>query len=173
MTVRIVGSKRARMRKVEFTEDARKALRAGVEVFISSGAASKIEQDGLKSFREGKECMGLLYGIPFRQEGRRQVKIEAAVSLPVNSTPHHVSVDRTTDMPEGQDAPPGSIVVGWYHSHTGVGNFMSGTDRNTHGRWFSSPFAVSIVFEAAERSLDAYRMVDGEFVRVRYELYRD
>lgn len=173
MTVRIVRSRRARMRRVEIPEDARKALFSGAEVLISAGAVSRIERDGLESFLEGKECMGLLYGTPFSQEGRPLVKVEAAVALPVNSTMHHVSVNRTTEMPDGQGAPPGSIVVGWYHSHTGVGNFMSGTDRNTHGRWFSSPFAVSIVFEAAERSLEAYRMVDGEFVRVIYHICSD
>ncbi len=171
MTVKILKSSKARARKVTMPSSAMRAAGSGAKVFISSGAAARIEEEGIESFNNGKESMGLLYGTPFRYNGRQLVRIEAAVSLPVNSTSHHVSVDRNGYIPEGQTVPDGCIVVGWYHSHTGVGNFMSGTDRATHEKWFRAPYAVSVIFEASDKSMCVYRLVRGESVEVLYSVY--
>lgn len=171
MTVRIVGSKKLRSVRTTLPGDCTRAAREGASVFISEAAASSIEEVSLFSLSGGKEAMGLLYGFPFSYDGRPMVKISGTVCLPTVASSLHVSVDHGGEMPPGKEVEEGSVVVGWYHSHTGVGNFMSGTDEATHGRWFSSPHAVSIVFDAVERSIEAYRMEDGKIVRAGLAVY--
>jgi len=41
-------------------------------------------------------------------------------------------------------------VVGWYHTHPGIGVFLSATDRNLHGAFFCGlPWYVALVFDPA------------------------
>lgn len=42
---------------------------------------------------------------------------------------------------------PDEIVVGWYHSHPGIGAFFSETDRRTQAGFFSHPFSVGWVID--------------------------
>ena len=172
MTVRIVGSKKLRIVRTTIPRDCTQAAREGASVFISSATASRIEEESLSSLSASKETMGLLYGFPFSYGGRPMVRVSGSVCLPTVASSIHVSVDHGGELPAGAGVQEGSVVVGWYHSHTGVGNFMSGTDEATHGRWFSSPHAVSIVFDAVEKSMAAYRMEDGKIVRVGLAIYR-
>jgi proteasome lid subunit RPN8/RPN11 len=39
----------------------------------------------------------------------------------------------------------GELIVGWYHSHPGLGAFFSATDRRTQRAFFSHPFSVGWV----------------------------
>ncbi len=39
----------------------------------------------------------------------------------------------------------GELIVGWYHSHPGLGAFFSGTDRTTQRAFFPHPFSVGWV----------------------------
>lgn len=42
---------------------------------------------------------------------------------------------------------PGECVVGWFHSHPGIGAFFSGTDRHTQAGFFSHPFSLGWVID--------------------------
>jgi proteasome lid subunit RPN8/RPN11 len=44
---------------------------------------------------------------------------------------------------------PGEQVVGWYHSHPGIGAFFSGADRRTQAGFFNRPFSVGWVIDPA------------------------
>jgi len=41
----------------------------------------------------------------------------------------------------------GSLMVGWYHTHPGLGVFLSGTDRRTQALYFSQPWQIAIVID--------------------------
>jgi proteasome lid subunit RPN8/RPN11 len=41
----------------------------------------------------------------------------------------------------------GTAVVGWYHSHPGLGVFFSGTDRKTQRAFFNQPHSVGLVVD--------------------------
>ncbi len=45
---------------------------------------------------------------------------------------------------------PQEIVVGWYHSHPGLGAFFSGTDRRTQRAFFAQPYSVGWVVDPVE-----------------------
>jgi proteasome lid subunit RPN8/RPN11 len=42
---------------------------------------------------------------------------------------------------------PGEVVVGWFHSHPGIGAFFSDTDRRTQAGFFRHPFSVGWVID--------------------------
>jgi hypothetical protein len=42
---------------------------------------------------------------------------------------------------------PDLAIVGWYHSHPGLGVFMSGTDRSTQNAFFNHPWNVAVVVD--------------------------
>jgi proteasome lid subunit RPN8/RPN11 len=46
---------------------------------------------------------------------------------------------------------PGEVVVGWFHSHPGIGAFFSGTDRRTQAGFFQHPFSVGWVIDPVRR----------------------
>jgi proteasome lid subunit RPN8/RPN11 len=42
---------------------------------------------------------------------------------------------------------PGECVVGWFHSHPGIGAFFSGIDRRTQAGFFNHPFSLGWVID--------------------------
>jgi hypothetical protein len=46
---------------------------------------------------------------------------------------------------------PGEVVVGWFHSHPGIGAFFSGTDRRTQAGFFHHPFSLGWVIDPQRR----------------------
>ncbi|HEY6135208.1 MAG TPA: Mov34/MPN/PAD-1 family protein [Rubrivivax sp.] len=46
---------------------------------------------------------------------------------------------------------PGEVVVGWFHSHPGIGAFFSGTDRQTQAGFFHHPFSLGWVIDPQRR----------------------
>jgi proteasome lid subunit RPN8/RPN11 len=46
---------------------------------------------------------------------------------------------------------PGECVVGWFHSHPGIGAFFSGTDQHTQAGFFHHPFSLGWVIDPQRR----------------------
>jgi proteasome lid subunit RPN8/RPN11 len=46
---------------------------------------------------------------------------------------------------------PGEVVVGWFHSHPGIGAFFSATDRHTQAGFFHHPFSLGWVIDPQRR----------------------
>ena len=44
---------------------------------------------------------------------------------------------------------PHELIVGWYHSHPGLGAFFSATDRRTQAAFFPHPYSVGWVLDPA------------------------
>ena len=45
---------------------------------------------------------------------------------------------------------PGELIVGWYHTHPGLGVFLSGPDLFIHQHFFSDPMQVALVIDPAQ-----------------------
>lgn len=54
-----------------------------------------------------------------------------------------------------KDHPPGSMVVGWFHSHPNLGAFFSGTDRSTQRNFFDHEYSLGYVIDPV-RNQHAY-----------------
>jgi proteasome lid subunit RPN8/RPN11 len=97
----------------------------------------------------GREHGGVLLGQAFIDAGQPYAVIEAAVPA-LDTEGSSVHLQFTPDAwayISGiiEENYPDLVVIGWYHSHPGLGVFMSDTDRATQRAFFSHPWNVAVV----------------------------
>ena len=92
------------------------------------------------------------------------VEVNEAVAVePIQQNPVHFSfgwrdVDRVRTRREAE----GNALVGWYHTHPGMGIFLSDTDlEKTHRVLFSEPFQIALVYDPV-RGRAGYFFWDSE-----------
>ncbi len=132
---------------------------ADIGVFMSREALDTARNHGRSSL--GAEVGGILFGRVYRNAALMAVDVVAAVPAhDAAGTPVHLTFtpqawdhvfERRAELEEGLE------VVGWYHTHPGLGVFLSGTDLKTHADFFGQPWQVAMV-------LDPVRGDEGVFL---------
>lgn len=94
---------------------------------------------------------GLLVGEPFAHESDARIAA-VAIRLAVPSseaTGDAISLRMEASVWQAARAAmhEGEHVVGWFHSHPGIGAFFSGTDRRTQAAFFAQPFSLGWVID--------------------------
>jgi proteasome lid subunit RPN8/RPN11 len=96
-----------------------------------------------------KEAMGLLVGNFHSYEGKNWVLVEDYVTAANSATPVFVRFSGDSFSALAKEIFPlvsgGKIVVGWFHSHPGLGCFLSGTDTDTQKKYFDHPLSIAAV----------------------------
>jgi len=121
-------------------------------LFIDAALADELDASAKESRARGTEALGLLLGDALSAPGsgaRYTVALSRATSQ-VQATSTHVRFD-----PAGFEAIARSLeaqafdylIVGWYHTHLGLGCFMSETDVRTQGRYFGLPHQFALVID--------------------------
>jgi proteasome lid subunit RPN8/RPN11 len=119
-----------------------------VQAHLAASARDAIERDLCVDLT--RERGGLLVGTVGRVgEGRLVVVVHAAI--PADGADAGASWWQLT--PQAWEYAsriletqyPGLMIVGWYHSHPGIGCFFSGTDRETQRHIFPNPWNVAAV----------------------------
>lgn len=104
------------------------------------------------SRQEGQEIGGILLGRALRRGDQvRRVRVEAAllaegaesVGSSIRLTPELVT--KLTGRAKTEH--PTFEVVGWFHTHKGLGAFFSGYDTTVHNEHFPLPWQVALVFD--------------------------
>jgi proteasome lid subunit RPN8/RPN11 len=106
------------------------------------------------------ECGGLLVGEPFAHDGGGVAAIRIRLAVPSDEdTADAISLrmeaavwSRARSLMRENEH-----VVGWFHSHPGIGAFFSATDRRTQAAFFAQPFSLGWV-------IDPFRGEDAWFV---------
>ena len=101
-----------------------------------------------------REHGGVLFGVPCTCQGRFVVLVtDAGSGASTEGTPVHLrfTADTWVQLWSREDGPPGERLVGWYHSHPGMGVFMSGTDRLTQRHHFALPWQIALVVDPIRR----------------------
>lgn len=119
-----------------------------------------------------REQGGLLLGNCFVDDDR--VFAAAWRSLPapsVRSTPVGLTFTHDSWAAMFEQIPPGEAIVGWYHSHPGLGVFLSERDLFIHRHFFELQWQVALVLDPSNREVglfqwsgDAVAPADGYFV---------
>jgi proteasome lid subunit RPN8/RPN11 len=95
--------------------------------------------------------MGLLVGRFCQSRGRNWVLVEGYVTAPNQASSVSVRFSEASfgELSSKLFAAVGSnqVVVGWLHSHPGLGCFMSHTDIATQQRYFDHPEAIAAVID--------------------------
>ena len=97
------------------------------------------------------ETMGLLVGRFCQSKGRQWVLVEGYVTAPNKASPVSVRFSETSfgELSSKLFTAVGAnqVVVGWLHSHPGLGCFLSHTDIATQQMYFDHPQAIAAVVD--------------------------
>ncbi|MCL2712089.1 MAG: hypothetical protein FWD37_02275 [Methanomassiliicoccaceae archaeon] len=119
---------------------------ANADIFVSESAVNDMIDHACRGASENAEVMGLLAGHVFRDEKGIYATVSKAVTSKLLSDQVSVRFDHSgmvTLFDALDDLDFDYVIVGWYHSHLGIGCFMSGTDVHTHVSSFgNSGFAI-------------------------------
>jgi len=112
---------------------------ANADVFVPEGVICEMLEHAARGSSENAEVMGLLAGSVFRDDKGKYATVTKAVTSGLLSDDVSVRFD-PADMSMLFDALDGLdfnyVIVGWYHSHLGIGCFMSDTDVSSHASAF-------------------------------------
>ncbi len=136
--------------------------------------ASRVEQGGL--------LLGTPYGAPGNPASPALVVISAVVpARHASGTGYSLRMeaavwsDANRLLELGASKQPGTAtegsatrVVGWYHSHPGLGAFFSDTDCATQRAFFSHPWSVGWVIDPDDDTHACFAGVDSSAVRRCY-----
>lgn len=138
-----------------------------VSVYIRQPALNEIIEHA--SFQSSLEVGGILTGEVYQEEGRYAVLIERVCKA------HHVlascaslqfTADTWMDILKERSSYPEITTLGWYHSHPGIGVFLSATDEFTHQSFFGTqPWYVALVIDPISGDLGAFTWEEGRLSR--------
>ena len=121
------------------------------EVYINKEAYSIMERHAAQGAHE--EIGGFLLGRPCIMDNARVTWVMKAVPGNCISTSGHVVIESSTyDRAWNEMEQDGFIIVGWYHTHPGMGIFLSGTDVNTMSLHYQKPYQIAIVIDPINRN---------------------
>jgi proteasome lid subunit RPN8/RPN11 len=132
-------------------------------VFVRREAYERLLRDAGADTR--REHGGILLGQVFEDPGGRYYLIvESAVlaadtlGSPVHLQFSHESWQTVWERMDGRDD---LAIVGWFHTHPGLGVFLSGTDRRTQALYFSQPWQLAVVLDPENNEIGFFCGPDG------------
>ena len=132
---------------------------ANADIFVSEDAINDMLDHAAQGASENAEVMGLLAGSVFRDGQGTYATVSKAVTSGLLSDDVSVRFD-PADMKELFDALDALdfnyVIVGWYHSHLGIGCFMSETDISSHASAFGEK-GFAVVIDPIKEELKVFR----------------
>ncbi len=121
------------------------------------------------------EVMGFLVGDVYKWNDLRFALVKNVVSTDLEST--KISVKFHRDGFEGlfeklDDLRYDYVIVGWYHSHPGLGCFLSSKDIETQKRMLNNPFHTALVVDPIKEEVKAYKLKNEGYVEVGFAVYQ-
>jgi proteasome lid subunit RPN8/RPN11 len=138
-----------------------------IPVFVSQEVMKAIERHTLSN--KEQEVGGVLLGGFFRNDKGSFVEVtdfidaEKAEGTDVSLTFTHETWEQIHERValRGTDLQ----IVGWYHSHPGLGVFMSKEDEFIHTSFFSDPWHIAIVHDPIYTNWGCFKWADGQLAR--------
>ncbi|MBM3259798.1 MAG: Mov34/MPN/PAD-1 family protein [Candidatus Sericytochromatia bacterium] len=131
------------------------------DLVVHARAMEKVRIHGESS--PACEVGGLLLGQVHHDGSDTLIEIMTAVAAPeTRGSGVHLAFTPATWtalLAQMADEAPGLMLLGWYHTHPGLGVFMSGTDQHTHGHHFRQPWQVAMVHDPHTGETGCFRGV--------------
>jgi proteasome lid subunit RPN8/RPN11 len=137
----------------------------GNEIGVSREALTAMERHVGSDV--GREHVGLLLGRVTAVENRGCPTTHVDRAIPVrtsDASATHVVLTRESARDVAialRDMPAGATVVGWFHSHPGLGVFLSGTDLRTQRDCFGAEWQIAVVLDPQRREIGVFAGPDG------------
>lgn len=142
----------------------RKRLVAGIRLYVTELSLNTMIDHA--HFDTDKEVMGLLVGKIYRDDEGTYATVQRTATSKLISDEMSVRFDRDSieglfDSLEGEGD---EMITGWYHSHLGIGCFMSETDVKTHSGIFGDDCGFALVIDPLKQEIKAFGNPDSEEV---------
>lgn len=104
-----------------------------------------------------REHGGVLVGVPYWDARQSRYFSDIRVALPAHESEgnpvHFRLTPESWEIISGiiEESHPDYLIVGWYHSHPGLGVFMSGTDRATQAAFYAQDWKFAVVVDPVAR----------------------
>ena len=146
------------------------------EIYISKVSMDRIIEHCKAYSQKRLEVMGLLIGDIFKWDEHVFSLVKNTVTTELKATNISVKFDR--DGFEGlftklDYLDYDYVIVGWYHSHPGLGCFLSQKDIETQKRMFNKPFHTALVVDPIKRETKAYKLTEKGYEEQRFAVYLD
>ncbi len=130
----------------------------GVSFYVAENVVAAMADHADRGYEENKEVMGLLIGYILKDNDGIYVKVADAVTSDLDAD--EASVRFTQEGLEGLfdsiDKCEGDAVVGWYHSHLGIGCYLSDVDIRTHVGIFGDETGFAIVIDPSDSTIATF-----------------
>lgn len=142
----------------------RKRYAKGVSLYISESAMESMVDHADKGYLDNKEIMGLMTGRIFRDdEGMYAVVDDVATSdLDANEISVRFKKESLETLFTNIDDCKGDAIIGWYHSHLGIGCYLSDVDIRTHEGIFGNDIGFAMVIDPSDSTIVPFSCCKGE-----------
>lgn len=139
-------------------------MRSELPLYIQKTAEEKMRNHSLAGLAKEQEVMGLMLGGAFTHDGRIYAIVRDVVTTNLDASIssvrfHEESMEGLFDSLDDLDFE--YSIVGWYHSHPGMGCFMSEIDVGTQQGVFNLPHHSALVLDPLNHELEAYYIHDN------------
>ena len=132
------------------------------DIFVYEEAMGDIIGHADSGLSDNEEVMGLLAGHVYRDGIGTYAVVNKAVTSSLLSDDVSVRFDPSDMRPlfdALDDLDFRYVIVGWYHSHLGIGCFMSDTDANTHSSAFGD-LGFAIVIDPVKEEMKVFKSAE-------------
>ncbi len=166
---KVAAIERKEKHKTEIKVQSSKGGETGdLSIYLEAGVLQQIYYH--LSFDTSRERGGILLGNFIKSEGGHSVEISdivAAQDTESSGTRLKFTIDtwRKVDEESERKYPKGEkIIAGWYHSHPGMGVFVSDYDQDVH-KAFHSWWQVALVIDPKRKDVAFFVSRSGKLVR--------
>lgn len=146
-----------------------------LELYISENAERGMRKHAVEYKKKGLEVMGFLVGDRYLYKGKIFSAVHDLVSTDLDSTALSVRFKRSgfEKMFKNLDNFGDYLIVGWYHSHLGLGCFLSETDIATQKRMFNRRWQTAVVLDPEKKRIEAFSLKEGKPVTKHFAVFRE
>jgi proteasome lid subunit RPN8/RPN11 len=144
------------------------------EIYLTKPSIDKVIAHCRAYAGQRLEVMGFLIGDVFQWKDSQFTLVKDVVTTDLEATAISVRFDK-----EGFGELFGKldelkydyVIVGWYHSHPGLGCFLSSTDIDTQNRMFKMPYHTALVVDPIKNEIKAYKLMGKGYVEREFAVY--
>jgi len=130
----------------------------GVSLYIGEDVIIAMTDHADEGYKDNREILGLLTGQILKDDEGVYVRVldSATSALDADDVSVKFKEEALEDLFSSIDDCEGDKVVGWYHSHLGIGCFLSEVDVRTHIGIFGGEVGFAIVIDPSDETLAAF-----------------
>ncbi len=114
-------------------------------VYLEQGCSDRMNSQAGQNIL--REQAGILCGQAYQSGQQHYVVIESAIAVDTFGDAGHFQFHQDSWQELWTDLSDNHNIIGWYHTHPGMGVFLSPTDLHTQQLYFSSPWQIAIVID--------------------------